>query len=310
MPASSPEEIIVFHKSSVESTCRSHTFFLLGSGACPRYNLSVPEGSSGRVEINLPKKASRLCKMPTTITASDTACDPILVFTSKGKWNYYSRTYQGRIALSGWLLVSVKNASEWMAGEYRVVSDLHEICMARINLTVPGPVLFPPLISETPAVREGTANRTGEGSRRGMLSNGSLEGGSPPGLDGYKVAVGVLGAVCVLLVSAVIAQSVWGGAGCELCPKDWRAHRGKCYWDSRRSRIWSESRKDCESRNSQMLVIRDQEEMIIPLGCSLLSPDFLPSPLAAPARSNPTDLHKMLPAAAELPASPNPPNPD
>ncbi|CAM2101438.1 killer cell lectin-like receptor subfamily F member 1 [Lepidochelys kempii] len=118
--------------------------------------------------------------------------------------------------------------------------------------------------------------------------------GSPPGLDGYKVAVGVLGAVCVLLVSAVIAQSVWGfqagwaecdiqqaafvsrlkqslcdpawsgpagGTGCELCPKDWRAHRGKCYWDSRRSQIWSESRKDCESRNSQMLVIRDQEEM-------------------------------------------------
>lgn len=138
MPASSPEEIIVFHKSSVESTCRSHTFFLLGSGACPRYNLSVPEGSSGHVEINLPKKASHLCKMPTTITASDTACDPILVFTSKGKQNYYSHTYRGRIALSGWLLVSVKNASEWMAGEYRVVSDLHEICMARINLTVPG----------------------------------------------------------------------------------------------------------------------------------------------------------------------------
>ncbi|CAM4657157.1 unnamed protein product [Caretta caretta] len=170
--------------------------FLGGSGACPRYNLSVPEGSSGHVEINLPKKASRLCKMPTTITASDTACDPILVFTSKGKQNYYSRTYRGRIAVSGWLLVSVKNASEWMAGEYRVVSDLHEICMARINLTVPGPVLFPPLISETPAVREGTANRTGEGSRRGMLSNGSLER-EPRGHSGMWVSLGFVAALFV-----------------------------------------------------------------------------------------------------------------
>ncbi|KAG6923556.1 killer cell lectin like receptor F1, partial [Chelydra serpentina] len=52
-----------------------------------------------------------------------------------------------------------------------------------------------------------------------------------------------------------------GSARCELCSKDWQAHKGKCYWDSKRSQIWTESQKDCESRNSQMLVIRDQEEM-------------------------------------------------
>ncbi|KAH1183029.1 killer cell lectin-like receptor subfamily F member 1 [Mauremys mutica] len=122
--------------------------------------------------------------------------------------------------------------------------------------------------------------------------------GSPPVFDGYKVAVGVLGAVCVLLVLAVIAQHVWGfqagqascsgkcdiqqeafisrlrqslcdparsgpavGARCALCPKDWQAHKGKCYWDSKRSQIWNASQKDCELRNSQMLVIQDQEEM-------------------------------------------------
>ncbi|XP_065271157.1 killer cell lectin-like receptor subfamily F member 1 [Emys orbicularis] len=122
--------------------------------------------------------------------------------------------------------------------------------------------------------------------------------GSPPGLDSYKVAVGILGAVCVLLVLAVIAQSVWGfqagqascsaefdvwqaafmsrlkqslcdpvgngpagGTRCKLCPKDWQAHNGKCYWDSKRSQMWNDSQKDCESRNSQMLVIRDQEDM-------------------------------------------------
>ncbi|XP_043353052.1 uncharacterized protein LOC122456618 [Dermochelys coriacea] len=133
--------------------------------------------------------------MPTTIMAapSNTACDPILVFRSKGKRNYYNSTYQGRITLSDWLLVSVKNASEWMAGEYQVVSDLHETCMARINLTVPGPVLFPPPISETPTVREGTANQTREGSRRGLLSNGSLEG-EPRGRCGMWVSPGFVAA--------------------------------------------------------------------------------------------------------------------
>ncbi|XP_067408139.1 killer cell lectin-like receptor subfamily F member 1 [Emydura macquarii macquarii] len=122
--------------------------------------------------------------------------------------------------------------------------------------------------------------------------------GSPPSLHCYKIAVGTLGAVCILLLSAVIAQSVWGfNAGqascsiecniqkeafmshlkqslcdavrsgpsgsprCKLCPSDWRAHRGKCYWDSKGSKFWNESQKDCELRHSQMLVIQDQEEM-------------------------------------------------
>ncbi|CAM4653640.1 unnamed protein product, partial [Caretta caretta] len=51
------------------------------------------------------------------------------------------------------------------------------------------------------------------------------------------------------------------GGECELCPKDWWAHREKCDWDSKRSQIWTESWKDCEWRNSQMLEIQDQEEM-------------------------------------------------
>ncbi|KAH1182992.1 hypothetical protein KIL84_004484 [Mauremys mutica] len=303
--------------------------------------------------------------MQTTIAAaaSDSACHSILLLTNKGKRNYYNSTYRGRISLSDRLLFTVKNASEWMAGEYQVITDLSKTCTACINLTVPGPVSFPPPISETPA-----ASPTGEGSSRGMLSNGSPEGeprshygvwislgfitalftatalclletwerrtgnqtrhrhqkmedengyaimtkriistqpsqhrsqGSPPVFDGYKVAVGVLGAVCVLLVLAVIAQHVWGfqagqascsgkcdiqqeafisrlrqslcdparsgpavGARCALCPKDWQAHKGKCYWDSKRSQIWNASQKDCELRNSQMLVIQDQEEMV------------------------------------------------
>nr|XP_032643787.1 uncharacterized protein LOC116829194 isoform X3 [Chelonoidis abingdonii] len=112
--------------------------------------------------------------MQTTLAAaaSDSACHPILVLTNKGKRNYYNSTYRRRISLSDRLLFTVTNGSEWLAGEYQIIGDLHGTCMARINLTVPGSVSFPPPLSETP-----TASPTGEGSSRGMLSNGSPEGG-------------------------------------------------------------------------------------------------------------------------------------
>nr|XP_042704057.1 killer cell lectin-like receptor subfamily F member 1 [Chrysemys picta bellii] len=52
-----------------------------------------------------------------------------------------------------------------------------------------------------------------------------------------------------------------GGSGCKLCPTDWRLRGDKCYWVSRENKIWSESRTDCSARGSQLLVIRDPEEL-------------------------------------------------
>ncbi|XP_032655187.1 killer cell lectin-like receptor subfamily B member 1B allele C [Chelonoidis abingdonii] len=52
-----------------------------------------------------------------------------------------------------------------------------------------------------------------------------------------------------------------GGSGCKLCPTDWQLHGDKCYWVSRGSKMWSESRVDCSARGSQLLVIRDPEEL-------------------------------------------------
>ncbi|TFJ96192.1 potassium transporter CPA [Platysternon megacephalum] len=106
--------------------------------------------------------------------SSDSACDSIMAL-NKGTQNYYNSTYRGRITLSDQLHFTVKNASEWMAGEYQVIKGLYQTCMARIYLTVTGPVSFPLPISETPSAREGTANLTGKGSSRGMLSSGSPE---------------------------------------------------------------------------------------------------------------------------------------
>ncbi|XP_044837415.1 uncharacterized protein LOC123344977 [Mauremys mutica] len=169
-----------------------------GLGECPLYNLSVPEGSSGHVEINLPKKASFLCKMQTTVAAAASACHPILVLTNKQKQNYLNSTYRGRISLSDRLFFTVKNASEWMAGEYQVVGDLHGTCTARINLTVPGPVSFPPPISETPAAKERAASPTGEGSSRGTFSNSSLER-EPRGRYGVWASLVLLAAFFAVL---------------------------------------------------------------------------------------------------------------
>ncbi|XP_039373053.1 killer cell lectin-like receptor subfamily B member 1B allele C isoform X3 [Mauremys reevesii] len=52
-----------------------------------------------------------------------------------------------------------------------------------------------------------------------------------------------------------------GGSGCKLCPTDWQLRGDKCYWVSRRGKMWSESRADCSARGSQLLVIRDREEL-------------------------------------------------
>ncbi|XP_032636803.1 killer cell lectin-like receptor subfamily B member 1B allele C [Chelonoidis abingdonii] len=52
-----------------------------------------------------------------------------------------------------------------------------------------------------------------------------------------------------------------GGSGCKLCPTDWQLRGDKCYWVSRGGEMWSESRANCSARGSQLLVIRDSEEL-------------------------------------------------
>ncbi|XP_026518150.1 killer cell lectin-like receptor subfamily F member 1, partial [Terrapene carolina triunguis] len=73
------------------------------------------------------------------------------------------------------------------------------------------------------------------------------------------------------------------GCGCKLCPADWLPHKNKCYWVSKESKTWNESREDCSAKRSQMLVIQDKEEMayvlsipqlnLVWLGLSVTSPE-------------------------------------
>ncbi|KAG6923015.1 killer cell lectin like receptor F1 [Chelydra serpentina] len=99
--------------------------------------------------------------------------------------------------------------------------------------------------------------------KRGNSASPSPDGRqeSPTSSRCYKIALGALGAWCIILTLAGITLGTWDGSGCKVCPRDWLPHRDKCYWVSKESMFWSESFKDCEMRTSQMLVIQDREEM-------------------------------------------------
>uniref|UniRef100_A0A8C4XZY2 C-type lectin domain-containing protein n=1 Tax=Gopherus evgoodei TaxID=1825980 RepID=A0A8C4XZY2_9SAUR len=49
--------------------------------------------------------------------------------------------------------------------------------------------------------------------------------------------------------------------GCRLCAPNWLLHGDKCYWLSKESKKWNESREDCSAKSSQMLMSQDQREM-------------------------------------------------
>ncbi|XP_066469170.1 killer cell lectin-like receptor subfamily F member 1 [Tiliqua scincoides] len=48
---------------------------------------------------------------------------------------------------------------------------------------------------------------------------------------------------------------------CRLCPQNWFLYNNKCYWISREKQTWHKSKKDCEAKLSQLLVIQNQEEV-------------------------------------------------
>ncbi|XP_029435833.1 killer cell lectin-like receptor subfamily B member 1A [Rhinatrema bivittatum] len=86
----------------------------------------------------------------------------------------------------------------------------------------------------------------------------------------HALALRISGALNVVLLLAVIALSVFAllspcltenGSGAQPCPMNWLLKKGKCYYISRDTeRSWSRSREDCAERDSQLLVIQDQEE--------------------------------------------------
>ncbi|XP_077781353.1 killer cell lectin-like receptor subfamily B member 1C [Podarcis muralis] len=52
-------------------------------------------------------------------------------------------------------------------------------------------------------------------------------------------------------------------SACRLCPAQWHLHRETCYWSSTNVKSWDGSRDDCLARNSQLVAIKDKEEMFL-----------------------------------------------
>ncbi|XP_074826803.1 uncharacterized protein LOC141998064 [Natator depressus] len=116
----------------------------------------------------------------------------------------------------------------------------------------------------------------------------------------------------IILVAAVIALGVWGqterprttngigcnsslkdskpdnnsteGCECKLCPAGWLPHKNKCYWVSKESKTWNESRVDCSAKSSQMVMIQDKEEMAYILSISQLNLVWLGLSVTSPER--------------------------
>ncbi|XP_075770272.1 uncharacterized protein LOC142823285 isoform X2 [Pelodiscus sinensis] len=171
-----------------------------GPGACPLYDLSVPEGSSGHLEINITEKLPVLCKMQSAVAATDgSSCTPLMVLANKEAPGYFNSTFEGRMNLTTHG-VTVKKAEKWLAGQYRVDTSLHETCLARINLTVP----------ELPAARDEMVNLTGEGSSNGTLTNSSAAR-EPRSRYGLWASLVLL---LLLLLYLMYTRNV-GGAGAE-----------------------------------------------------------------------------------------------
>ncbi|XP_062825406.1 killer cell lectin-like receptor subfamily F member 1 [Anolis carolinensis] len=116
----------------------------------------------------------------------------------------------------------------------------------------------------------------------------------------YKISLGILGAICVILGSAVIGLSISGlyacgilhcchvvivlirgprnqiaenhvsllleSATCKLCPANWIEERGMCYWSSKDKKNWIMGYHDCSGKRAQMLVIQDADEMTFIFG--------------------------------------------
>ncbi|XP_012669221.1 NKG2-A/NKG2-B type II integral membrane protein [Otolemur garnettii] len=91
-----------------------------------------------------------------------------------------------------------------------------------------------------------------------------------------KLFAGILGIVCLVLLSTVVVRVVitltqkrnnsdqtenQKGYPCRHCPEEWFTYSNNCYYMVKESKTWNESLMACASKNSTLLYIDNEEEM-------------------------------------------------
>uniref|UniRef100_A0A671FAQ4 C-type lectin domain-containing protein n=1 Tax=Rhinolophus ferrumequinum TaxID=59479 RepID=A0A671FAQ4_RHIFE len=75
-----------------------------------------------------------------------------------------------------------------------------------------------------------------------------------------KLIAGILGVTCVVLLSTVVTIAVTTSHHCGRCPKEWFTYSNNCYYISNERKTWTESHMACASKDSNLLLIENEEE--------------------------------------------------
>ncbi|XP_025735611.1 NKG2-A/NKG2-B type II integral membrane protein-like isoform X2 [Callorhinus ursinus] len=75
-----------------------------------------------------------------------------------------------------------------------------------------------------------------------------------------KLVAGILGIICLVLMSTVVTIAVILSFH---CPKDWITYSNNCYYISTERKSWNESWSSCASKSTKLFHLDDEEEMCL-----------------------------------------------